>query len=102
MDFDGFSTNIVDMEAGADDLRRATKRIREITDALETRAAKSFALWESETRTSYDAAKLKWDEACNQMDMALGVGAETVTNNGNNYLMYDRKNAESWSRRGPR
>ena len=99
---DGFSANITEMGASAYEFRRATQRIIEITDALEARAKQSNYLWEGDARIHYDAAKLRWDAACQKMDQALTVGGNSLDDTSNNYVIYDRKNADSWSNRSTR
>jgi WXG100 family type VII secretion target len=101
-DYDGFSANIVEMDASSGEMRRATQQIIQITNALEARAKKSNHLWEGDARTHYDEAKLRWDAACEKMDQALTVGGNSLTDTSNNYLIYDRKNAEAWSGRAMR
>ncbi len=80
------------MRQGAEDLRRVTTKIDDLTNDLEARSLRSLASWESEAQEQYKESKQQWDAACQEMRNILHMGAGTVDNVTNRTEHTDKNN----------
>lgn len=93
-----FTFNFAMADAVLDDVARVNQRIERALDELEVNVERGLADWESEdAKTAYRAAKVRWDQAAQQMNTFLGSARQTLSSVSDNYKETEKSNANLWT-----
>ncbi|GAA0389182.1 hypothetical protein GCM10009541_35300 [Micromonospora gifhornensis] len=93
-----FTFNFGLADAVLDDVTRINQRIEQALNELEVNVERGLDGWESEeAKTAYRAAKMRWDQAAQQMNTFLERARRTLMTVSDNYGATEKANASYWT-----
>ncbi|MFT4083816.1 MAG: WXG100 family type VII secretion target [Nocardioides sp.] len=84
------------LDSARDDLKNGVVQIGGVLDELEGKLDVLKERWSGEAKIAYDAAKLTWDQAINEMVVALSKHSTLVADANLDFIHADKRGARGF------
>jgi WXG100 family type VII secretion target len=91
-----YMVNMSNVQAVADEMASIANYIQEMLTDLDSETKKHLAEWDSNSRSAYDTAKKKWDNAAANMVLQAQKAQANLSSINDNYALAEYQGLGLW------